>query len=34
MNRLPVLMEFVRPANVIWALHHDIAGYFSARSSR
>src|SRR3972149_4124320 len=28
-NRLPALMQAVRPVNVIWGLQHDILDYYS-----
>jgi hypothetical protein len=28
LNRLPTLLDKVRPANVIWPLQHDVLGYF------
>jgi hypothetical protein len=31
LNRLPTLLQSVKPANVIWALQYDLDGYFSGQ---
>jgi hypothetical protein len=28
LNRLPTLLQSIRPANVIWTLQYDLAGHF------
>jgi hypothetical protein len=31
LNRLPTLLQSVKPANVIWPLQYDMAGYYSGQ---
>ena len=28
LNRLPLLLQSIKPANVIWGLQHDVSTYF------